>query len=669
MSQYNSGMHPCTRTLAGIFTVVLGVATGLPAAAGDFEVGEVRGTLDTTVSAGVGIRVAERNCDLIFAGNGGCNPNFAFTNADDGNLNYDKGDVYSNRYKGIFDLELNWRNYGAFFRGTLFYDLVGQEIDPRRTDLARDARYRDSALESGVVGMGYQLLDAYVQGSWEVRNRLIDLRVGNQAVNWGEGLFIPGGINSILALDVAKLRSPGSELREGFLPSPVVKVSAEIFRNLSVEAYYQFGWFKTQLDPTGYYFSTSDLVGRGAQGFFFGPDPGARGQDAEEVFQELGIPNPAGVVGPPPDPVITSVQASDIPPEQIPPGFTPELLELIFDVFRSQGYDFNTISTIPGFFPAGIPQLDDDAARSQGQWGAAIRYFIEPIQTELALYYARFHDKTPSVGFTARPYDLVIDTFVLPETWPPLFLSGFPPEVLPPNPLETTVQPLSIPVGYFREYVEDIDIFAGSFATEIYGIAFAGEISYRPRSPVPVVTALPEALDLALATGDQVRVSGFTRENRLQAQVSAIATLGPGDPFFGSLVRCLHISSMSFTTEFGVVHYPGLSSAPIYVGPGFTTDVDDTSWGYTMRIQGDYDNPLGVPITVTPRISFSHDVSGNTPGLTPFIDSRKAVNVGATVDYLKVWQFDVGYTNFFGAGVSNDLNDRDFVSVSLTRSF
>ena len=48
------------------------------------------------------------------------------------------------------------------------------------------------------------------------------LRIGRQVLSWGESTFIPNGINSINPIDVAKLRTPGSELKEALLPVNMV---------------------------------------------------------------------------------------------------------------------------------------------------------------------------------------------------------------------------------------------------------------------------------------------------------------------------------------------------------------------------------------------------------------------------------------------------------------
>ena len=209
-----------------------------------------------------------------------------------------------------------------------------------------------------------------------------------------------------------------------------------------------------------------------------------------------------------------------------------------------------------------------------------------------------------------------------------------------------------------------------SAATEIFGIAWGAEISYTTQLPVNITTAFPDAMAESAATGRRVTLSGYVREEKLQAHLSAIATIGPGDPYVGAIVRGLRISSLAVTGEVVVVEFPNFDQDISYATVNNLGQVDEFSWAYTTRIQGDYDNPLGVPVTVTPRISFSHAVNGTSPGPhTQFIEDTMSVAAGVNVDYLGVWQFDLSYVNFFGGGPTNPVIDRDFVSFSVTRSF
>jgi hypothetical protein len=637
-------MRAATCVSAIALLVALGAAGTGPAAAVEFEVGEVRGSVDTTVSAGFSMRVEDRDCKLIWVNNGGCQTAQGFTNFDDGDLNYDTWDVFANTYKATVDFELAWRNYGGFFRGSVFYDLATMATDTARTDLARDALYTSSAIRSGVVGMGYQLLDAYLYGNFEPAGHPLEIRAGNLFLNWGESLFFQG-VNVTNHVDLNRLRAPGSLIREALLPAPIVRASAEIFRNFSIEAYYQLYWHRVELDPTGSYFSFNDLVGRAAEGFFFNQDPGSAGVDAEELF-ETGFPV---------DPQIT--------PLQVPTG--DPMFDFLVATSTAAGFPPATISRIPSFFPMGIPQLEDRDARKQGQWGVALRYFAEKIRTEFGAYYIRFHSKQPSLGFVVDPYDLNVETFLQIESfWPPLH--GF----LPTGPVNVTVVPQSIPVGYYREYPEDINLVGVSAATELFGIAWGAEISYTTHLPINIASNFPDALAQAVATGRRANLGGFVREDKLQAHLNAIATIGPGDPFVGAIVRGLKISSIAVTFEAVAVEFPHFDDDIAYATVNGLGRVSEFSWAYATRIQGDYDNPLGIPITVTPRISFSHAVNGTSPGPhTQFIEDNMSVAAGVNIDYLGVWQFDLSYVNFFGGGDTNPLLDRDFASFSVTRSF
>ncbi|MEO8010090.1 MAG: DUF1302 family protein, partial [Dokdonella sp.] len=94
------------------------------------------------------------------------------------------------------------------------------------------------------------------------------------------------------------------------------------------------------------------------------------------------------------------------------------------------------------------------------------------------------------------------------------------------------------------------------------------------------------------------------------------------------------------------------------------------SWGYRLAMRADYNNFLGTPVNLSPRIAFNHDVNGTTPGPGGnFVEDRKSVTIGAEANYLSQWVFDIAYTNFFGAGSFNLIHDRDFVQIAARYSF
>jgi hypothetical protein len=96
---------------------------------------------------------------------------------------------------------------------------------------------------------------------------------------------------------------------------------------------------------------------------------------------------------------------------------------------------------------------------------------------------------------------------------------------------------------------------------------------------------------------------------------------------------------------------------------------DATSWGYVLVGRLDFNNAIG-SVNLSPRVAWKHDVSGNSPGPGGnFLEHRKAISFGLNATYQNSWSTDVSYTNFFGAGRHNLVNDRDFISFNVKYSF
>ncbi len=213
-----------------------------------FEKGEITGSFDTTLSYGALWRVQKRDHMLIGRANGGGGYS---VNGDDGNLNYEKG-LISNTVMATHELDVNYRNFGIFVRGTYFFDFYNMG----KGELNSVAKDR--------VGKEFDLLDAFASASFEPAGKALDIRVGNQVVSWGESTFIANSINTINPVDLTKLRVPGAELREALMPVPMVWSTLEINENLSIEGFYQLIYRETEIDPIGTYFSTNDFVSPGA---------------------------------------------------------------------------------------------------------------------------------------------------------------------------------------------------------------------------------------------------------------------------------------------------------------------------------------------------------------------------------------------------------------------
>ena len=311
-----------------------GLLHGTPAQAVELDYGDFQGSLDTTISHGMMFRVENRTAGLA-----------ADTNGNDGNLNYNRS-IVSNTSKFTTDLDVGTGDFGAFVRATGFVDFENENGSRERTRLSEAAKDQ--------VGRDLDVLDAYVTGTWDVGEAIVDVRLGRHVLNWGESTFIPNGINAINPFDVSKLRQPGSELREALLPVGLASLAVAPTDILSVEGFYQLDWEETEIDPVGSYFSSTDYVGAGAN-------------RAVVVDPALRIPR---------------IELGDM-------GVTGEEHLNLYGSFGIQpDPHFMNVSRGPDRTP-------DDS----GQWGLALRYFAEELNnTEFGAYYINYHSRLPTVG-------------------------------------------------------------------------------------------------------------------------------------------------------------------------------------------------------------------------------------------------------------------------------
>lgn len=246
-------------------TLAIAAISAANAQAFEFNAGPVEAQLNTTLSYGIGIRTEERNKGIIHPGAlatvyGGVPSDYYSVgansyNADDGTLNYDKNDIFTNVVKGSMDLEMVWGDSGLFVRGSAFYDYEIMDEDPAYTP------YIDETKDA--AGSGYDLLDAFVWHNFEVGNTPISARLGRQVVSWGESTFIQGGINSINPVNASAARKPGVEVKEILLPVNMAYANIGLTDDLTLETFYQLEWEKTRPDSCGTFFSTTDIVADG----------------------------------------------------------------------------------------------------------------------------------------------------------------------------------------------------------------------------------------------------------------------------------------------------------------------------------------------------------------------------------------------------------------------
>ncbi|MCX6552284.1 MAG: DUF1302 family protein, partial [Acidobacteria bacterium] len=298
-----------------------------PAAPAEKPKSDFKWSWGNTLTYGLGFRVADPDQRIIGTAAGGT----AFSvNGDDGNQNYKKG-LFTNAAKITSEFEFSYKHVGGFVRGFAFYDFVNQNGDRARTPLSNAAKDR--------VGARAEFRDAFMWYRFGSGSHTGEIRAGWQVINWGESTFIQGGINAINPVDVSALRVPGAELRDAMLPVGAVKFSIKPSANTSIEAFYQYAWEETKIDPVGSYFSTTDFAGAGASKVMLG-------------------------FGAVPDTV--AVGHAPLPPSYSPVG-----------------------SAVP-------KRGEDTKARDDGQYGVALRATAPGFgNTEFGVYFLNYHSRLP----------------------------------------------------------------------------------------------------------------------------------------------------------------------------------------------------------------------------------------------------------------------------------
>ncbi|HBN8236166.1 TPA: DUF1302 domain-containing protein [Pseudomonas aeruginosa] len=611
---------------------------------------EVSGSLDTTISYGALWRVQgrDKNNDDI--------------NGNDGNRNFDPG-LVSEVYKITSDLGASWRNYGLFLRGSTFYDT---QIMDKRNDYydndsprlpsqsyPRDDHFTDATRD--VAGHRAEILDAYVYGNWDVAGRPLTARLGRQVFNWGEGLFYRGGVNTTNPVDASAFHLPGSEVKEVLIPIEAISFNAGLTDNLSMDAFYQWNWKETRIDPVGTFYSGTDLFADGGNTAYARVASLANPQ-FQDLYRQLAGNHVAGLQG------------------------NPYL-------------DGNGVLKIASVGP-------DINARNDGQFGVAFRYFAESLNsTEFGFYFVNYHAKEPSVTAHLDDAYAGVNLDRLASlggfgSYAELAAAARGGNAAASQALRlingATVADVTNQLVAQREYPEDIRMFGVSFNTTLGNATVFGELAYRPNLPIGIAATddlLGDLMSQAprLNAGQIVNVGGqpislgsstvhnYERVESFNTSIGALYNFGPALSF-DSLAGVAELagdhlrgSSLKYTAFDGSVrHYASGANK----GAGFGRDgqVDRNAYGYTLQLSGIW-NDVVAGINLSPYLVYKEDFKGNSSSAGNFIEGRKAHTLGLRASYRASLEAELQYTEFYGAGQRNNMRDRDNLGLNLKYSF
>lgn len=424
------------------------------ASALNYKIGDVDLRVDINTSAGVSVRVADRNHNLLPTVNGGpsdsrtifnygpgvangsavtgtinygtpascldngaatlCNKNgptradgayAASINSDDSRLNWDRGDLQSASIKTTIDVDARSGNWSYFMRLNAFQDFaLDGSGGPERTAIGSDA-------ETDAV-RNIELLDAFISYDGEIGGSPYQLKVGRQVLNWGESTFVLGGNSVFNPIDVNAFVRPGSEIKEALLPVEAISGSISLTDDLSVEAYVG-GWDKIKLPSAGTPFGPTDgFVEGGINASFIGGSyssgngrinchrtataPGAAAYgiatDSSALTQTLGAAYEAALFD--------------------ARGFNCTQGDANAQRFLDFRYALGTNGSatpeqerVAATDPYSLPRAygrDDEGEFDGNNHGIALKYYSEDLNsTEFGLYYQRYQSRIPYVSIFA----------------------------------------------------------------------------------------------------------------------------------------------------------------------------------------------------------------------------------------------------------------------------
>ncbi|MES2257447.1 MAG: DUF1302 family protein [Pseudomonadota bacterium] len=292
--------------------------------------------LSASINYGAGVRMQAPAAVLVNGATGAAG--LASTiNSDDGDRNFKKHSLIENRVSTLLQGDLKYQNLGFFTRASMFYDRAyntsNDNDSPATVNKAGDNReFTDGARR--YAGRRGRMLDVYAYGDFKLGESKLNLRAGQQVVQWGEALFFPNIAGAQAPADATKANVAGAEVKDILLPTGQVSGQWAINSELSVLAYYQYQYKPTEVSPAGTYFSYADMIGPGADRIYTMANPL--------------LANPATAALPGLPFALTATRGADIKP------------------------------------------------KDSGQFGVGVRFRPEA-KTEVGVYFLKYHDKNPTV--------------------------------------------------------------------------------------------------------------------------------------------------------------------------------------------------------------------------------------------------------------------------------
>lgn len=620
------------------------IGFALPAGAGESEFGQFTTKYTLTGSYAAAIRLENPDDGIINAPGDPRIPvaeDLKFpqsNNFDDGDRNFRKGDLVNNRASLLGDIEVNWRNFGVLLRGDAFYDDVYHRKNahnaPDRINTTQEPFNSFTGEAEKFSGKRARLLDAYAYASFDLYDRPLQIRAGSHIAAWGQSLFFYGVALSQSSADATRATVPGSDVKSILLPSNQISLRFSPTDQLTLLAQYHLEFKPFEINPIGEFYSVTDLVGPGrefAYGFknpFFLDNLGGFDitdpQDLAQIVMTI-------------DEVLDGqlqTEALTAYLQSLPIGLLPTV-----SLPGTSGQ--NPLNAPPGLNPTYAGEIKPKGQ----QFGLGATY--APTDTsELGAFYLRYHQKTPVVQLNFGKLTVIPARELAPGVTIPA--------------LTTAELGLSVPETYNISYFGNVDLYAVSFSTLLFGWNVGGEVIRR------------EGVDVLIDVDEGVNgiIPQSSRANTHQVALNAIYT---GRPLY-------YFDTMILVTELGWIRADDIEGVQSHegarAGQTFTNlTADKEAMAIAFLSYWDKSNvfngwDLRIPL------SYQQALKGRSPlaaGFGSLFDENDIrVGIGAEFTRLQTLTLGLNYSGFIGGKAhffDRPLQDRDTIGVIARYNF
>lgn len=260
MQEKNDTLH-CKKHLPELTIAVATALFSVSALAFDFNIDnpDLNVHWNNTVRLNLGYRIGEQDQAITHS-----------PNSNDGDLNFGKGAMVTERLNLLSELQLDYRKKMGFrVSGSAWYDPAYNNLESNNNTPNTLVNGKPTAgalspyTKRFAEGPSGQLLEAYAYRTFEFGQQKLTLSVGKSLQSWGNSLFAPlHGINyGQFPIDLGMMfGSPLSERTEILLPRNQVTADYVVSPTWSFGAEYFLDWQHARFPESGSYMGMYDLA-------------------------------------------------------------------------------------------------------------------------------------------------------------------------------------------------------------------------------------------------------------------------------------------------------------------------------------------------------------------------------------------------------------------------